>query len=281
MIINVDWISFTGKRIAEPDDTMSSTLADAIKYIQGLGSAVGEFIDINPLWVWRTGRKPYSSSFTNPEGDIRIYIHPKLDHFLVELQGRACKRLSGDPIGWEFLDAVCDRLTRLDIAADMLCDTNPLQFVSSRIEGRFKSHSEFVSSSGTTCYIGSRTSDRYARVYRYNPPHERAHLLRAEFVVKAENARLTARDILDKDILSVTARLGAQFGFTDPAWSVEGASEVELRTFRPERRQGKTLYWLADTIAPLLVRLAKEGVLDPQQWLEDNVLSILKQSSTQ
>jgi Uri superfamily endonuclease len=174
------------------------------------------------------------------------------------------------------LEAVAPHLTRLDIACDILTETRPLDFVTKRNPGRFKSHSEVFSESGETCYVGSKQSNRYARVYRYNAPHERAHLLRVEYVIRAEDAVLTANALLQSGQDAVAKSLGRQYGWYHEDWNVEDTSDARLVAYRPDRREGKTLYWLNDTIAPLLVRLAREGIIDPDLWFYENVTQVIR-----
>lgn len=221
------------------------------------------------------GRAPYSMGFARADHGLYIYCHPRLDHVLFELTGQGCDSLKPEhnPIG--VLEALADRLTRIDIACDMLCDTNPLDFVAKRDAGRFKTHSEFVSETGVTCYVGSRTSQRYARVYRYNPPHERAHLLRAEHVCKGKDAQLTAHAILDANISSVAVSLGTAYGWTHDSWTPKDVRPAELNTWRPERHAGKTLYWLNDAVKPALKRLIRENGFDAQEWL-NNIMAELE-----
>lgn len=275
MHIKIDWLSLTGKRSVGEGDTERHALGQALEYLQELSPVVNETLSGEGGWQWDKGRTPYSASYRRGDNGVSIFVHPRLDHFLVEITGKGCETLASSSSAYEFLKAVQPRLTRLDLACDMLTDTDPLIFTQQRDATRFRSHSEFVSESGTTAYIGSRTSNRYCRVYRYNSPHERAHLLRCEYVVKAEDAKLTALAILDTDHYSVANTLGEQYGWRHPDWKVDEPGVVELKSYRPERREGKTLFWLADTVAPLLVRLAKEGTLDANLWFQENVLKYL------
>lgn len=276
----IDWLSLTGKRTVGEGDNELIALKGAVSYLDDLDPVILDALEFGTDWKWEKGRTPYKAAYRRPDNGCTIYVHPRLDHFLVEVSGRGCEALSDSPHAYNFLKAVTPRLTRLDLACDMLTDTDPLTFTSMRDEGRFKSHSEFVSDSGVTSYIGSRTSQRYARVYRYNPPHERAHLLRVEFVVKGEDAKLTSQAILETDHYSVAAKLGEQYGWKHPDWKPVEPSLVELKAYRPERREGKTLFWLNDTVATLLVKLAREGTLDVEQWFATNVLRKLKDDDT-
>lgn len=202
-----------------------------------------------------------------------LFLSPNIPHSLLEITGRGCERLSESPQSGQFLAAVSDRLSRIDVACDMLTDVRPGEFVAQRASGRFKAHSSFVSESGETEYIGSRTSNRYARVYRYNPPHERAHLLRCEFVLKAEDARETARAIMRDGLSSVVVALGKSFGWEHPVWQPDDVDAAIIPVWRPERKEGKTLYWLASTVAPLISRLHREGTIDVSDWTQIHIFN--------
>lgn len=276
MQIGIDWLSFTGKVNVIEGQTERETFDNIITYLDELNPVILNVMNIESGWKFGSGRKPYKVSWQRSDYGMSIYLHPRLPHFLVEITGKGCRTLAEHKDAVEFLEAVAPRLTRLDLACDMLTDTRPLDFVAQREKTRFQSHSEVVSESGETCYVGSKQSNRYARCYRYNEGHERSHLLRVEYVVKAEDARLTAQAILDTDLYSVAAALGGQYGWMHEDWQVNPPTELELRAFREERREGKTLFWLGDTVAPLLLRLHREGTFDVEQWFRENILAQLE-----
>lgn len=273
MLVKVDWLSFT------------------VKFAVGEGRSVGEVCQL----VWQElldmdddlparlvgdsdftaakGRAPYSDAFSWHNGGVTLFVHPALNHALFEISGKGCDAVLHDDWVWNILNPIKNRLTRIDVACDMLTDTRPLEFTSQRATGRFKSHSEAFSESGETCYIGSKTSNRYARVYRYNPPHERSMFLRSEFVLKAEDAKAIAHNIIQDGLMPVAAALGDKFGWLHPDWKPSATEPSEIEAYRPDRREGKTLFWLNDTIAPLLLRLHREGTIDAKDWFQVNVIN--------
>lgn len=269
MIVKIDWISFSIPMSGEYENDRQ-IVSGIVHAIDDIHPDLSQWLALSDEFQARNGRPPYSISWLRSDLGLSIFGHPRLSHALLEITGRGCERLSQEGNLENVLRMVTERATRLDIACDMLTDVRPSEFAAKRHTGRFKAHSTVVSESGETVYIGARSSDRYARVYRYNPPHERSHLLRCEYVVKAENAKLLIPTLLDTGVMAVAAALGETFGWQHEDWRVE-TNPAELTTFRPDRREGKTLFWLADTIAPLLVRLHREGVLDIDAWLDDHV----------
>lgn len=275
MLTKIDWISFSVKTEVTPDATEKDALFAFASSLVDLHPQLPQWLGLDTQLTPGNGRAPYRTSWKPEAGGITVFTHPMLNHALVELSGRGCDNLADTGVLESVLRAVQERVTRLDIACDMLTDVRPLEFVNGRHEGRFKAVSHVISESGETFYVGSRSSDRYARVYRYNPPHERSRFLRSEFVVKQENAKILASTLLVESLEAVVAAFGETFGWRHPVWEL-GASPAEIAAYRPDRREGKTLYWLADTIAPLLVRLHNEGVIDVDLWLQDNVKAKIK-----
>lgn len=179
--------------------------------------------------------------------------------------------MGSDERALELLTSISGHLTRLDIACDMLCLTRPNEFAGERRSGRFSAWSEVVSASGHTIYVGARSSDRYARVYRYNEPHPRAHLLRCEFVLKGKQAQQAAQTIKSDGLTAYTAALGNTFGWQHSDWLLGGLTDAEATAWRPERRQGKTVRWIYASVVPALLKLHREGALDVQALFDQDI----------
>lgn len=272
MLTKIDWISFS---LILPEYVMTDerdTERALIDALNELDANLFFWLDLTAGWTRSKGRAPYSIAWQHPNGGITAFYHPALPHALIEISGKGCDMLMLAGTTGDVLNAVKNRVTRIDIASDFLTDVRPTEFAENRASGRFKSHSKVVSESGETYYVGARSSNRYCRVYRYNPPHERSKFLRIEYVVKAEDAKILARTLLTEDIRGVSVALGEKFGWTHPAYLPEESSAVELQAYRPERHEGKTLFWLADTVSPLLVRLHNQGITNVIEWFETTVL---------
>lgn len=274
MLVKLDWLSFSIPVDTAKMETEQDAPAQIVASINDLHPDLSEWLSLGDRFEARNGRAPYRTAWAREDGGLVVFSNPLLPHALLEISGRGCDRLQAIGKTNEVLSSVARRLTRLDLACDILTDTRPKDFVEGRDLGRFKANSYVSSESGETAYVGAKTSDRYARVYRYNHPHERSHLLRVEYVVKGENAKITANAILEQGARSVVATLGNSFGWVHDDWRLDDEA-AELAVYRPDRREGKTLFWLSDTIAPLLVRLHKQGTIDVQGWFADTVLTRL------
>lgn len=272
MITKIDWISFSFEVKTNGDGHELQTLNTAKNGLARLDPKLPEFLSFDEGYQAGNGRAPYSVGWKHASDGYTLFTNSATPHALIEISGRGCDFLADGQSLKYLLETTAARVTRLDIAQDILCDTDPLEFTVRRDGKRFKSHSYAISDSGTTSYIGSRTSDRYCRVYRYNAPHPRSQFLRIEYSIKVENAKSTARAILKDGLEATGAALGAAFGWKHPIYSTDAPEPAELAVWRPERRQGNTVYWLNDTIGPLVARLHNEGLIDVYDWLQSSVI---------
>lgn len=273
--ILIDWISFTFDvdwHGASRDWTITRQLVKAVEEMLGWTSeALGENIT---SWEYGSGRAPYNASYRSPEG-IYIWYNARIGHALMEITGRGCDWLRQHGLLESLIMRVKDRVTRIDLAVDMLTDTTPAQFVSSGSSGRFKSRGHIQSETGETVYLGSQKSERYCRVYRYAEPHPRAKFLRAEMVFKKQNAKLFCASMIESKFNYTALALGAGqvYGFEHDAWDLRG-DEIPLTSYTPERRSGKTVMWLISQVAPAFKKLVAEGVIEnPEQFISEYFLS--------
>ena len=271
MLIKVDWISFSIPVDVMEDGTDYDSLNSVSDALDDLHPDMATWLGLQEGVEAGKGRAPYRVSWRSPSGGVVVFTHPAINHALIEVSGRGTDELIANSNLRDCLAAAAHRVTRLDIACDMLTDIRPPAFAERRNVKRFKAQGHIISESGETYYVGARSSSRYARVYRYNPPLERAAFLRAEMVIKGEDAKRTCEAVLSTGLEATASALGDAFGWEHPLWQIN-ATSAELEAYRPDRREGKTLYWLADTIAPLLARLHREGVIDVIEWVGEHVI---------
>lgn len=271
MSAHIDWLTIVGRReVDQKDWSVNAAYTTATEW---LVDRAATFIDAvsNPLeWEIVRPRAPYSYARRSHDATRTLYVHPLAAHFTLEVSGQHCGRIP------QFMPALCaayaGHFSRIDLAVDMETDVTPIEFDAMVNAPRIATRSKMVSGTGQTCYIGSRSSDRFARVYRYNPPHPRAHLLRAEFQLKNAYANALADEVAAGVTLdSLAAGLGEHFGFAHPVW--EKREAVRLAPVRSHAQSGSTVHWLTTTVAPLLQRLEREQKLDVRAWMETYVLN--------
>lgn len=262
MFVSLDWVSFTFEIEKEQSVMAFELWGRAAAALEHSFPLTAQMLMNGMDWIPRPGRAPYNSAQQRSDNGVMIFAHQRIDNSLVEVGGIGMDSLGSLKAELALLEEVAPRLTRVDVAVDIFTPTRPDAFAQHRVEGRFKAWSEAVSQSGHTVYIGSKTSDRYARVYRYNEPHPRAQFLRVEHVLKAEQAKLAAQQIGELGLEEFVARIGNTFGWSHPDWNTGSNSDEAAAAWRPERRQGKTVAWVYSSVLPCLARLVKEGALN-------------------
>lgn len=258
----LDWLSFTLE--VDPEDALLPRWGGATelaKYIKGrLGLTVG---GTEP--IAERGRYPYRMSVS---GDgLRVFWTPGTFEILVEISGEGCEAL--EPTG--ALEALVrehlGNLTRVDLATDIVTETDPIEFAEMRTNKRHKSHETAVSPTGTTVYIGSRRSDRYTRVYRYAKPHPRSDRLRIECVFRGHQAIALATTWLEEGNEETAARAGNTYGWCHPDWTPKSQNKIEA--WRPDRKTHNRSHWYHSQVVPALKRMIREGLLTKEQLICD------------
>jgi len=219
-------------------------------------------------------RAPYMDAWKLGEGQTTLFASPSLPHCCVEISGKGCESLISAGLLDLVLSAIHERVTRIDIASDIETNIRPTEFVSEVAHERMRANGYQNSESGETCYVGSQKSDRYARVYRYNAPHPRAHLLRVEHVFRRDYAKKVAYEVLAGGVYAVAAAAGRAFGWAHPIWEKSPRNMVDLSIVAAERNEGKTVYWLVHTVAPSFRKLCESGTItDPEEFIARYFLS--------
>lgn len=188
---------------------------------------------------------------------------------LVEHTGQGCQLLNDNGNLSSVIATYAERATRIDIASDILTETMPADFYkASSPTARITASGHQTSDSGQTIYIGSRKSDRTAKVYRYFPPHPRAAFLRVEYTYRKEQAKVVARLLSDgATAADISVSSGDRYGWQHESYKPLISPAVEIAAWRPERRQGKTVTWVYSQVIPAVKRLVKEGALDREDFI--------------
>ena len=190
--------------------------------------------------------------------------------FLIEHTGAGCDHLQERGLLMDLVLTNAANLTRIDIATDILTDARPSDFVNQRETGRTTALGFQKSDSGETVYVGSKKSDRTCKVYRYDGRHPRAQFLRIEYTYKGENAKIIGERLKSASIAEIAAFSGSRYKWQHRSWlDAQIATEAEIKAYRPERRQGKTVKWLYTQVIASAVRMSKEGHLDLEDWINE------------
>jgi len=278
--VKIDWISFTlptVKRIGYDLDALTASIKEQL-YNTDAPALYSLFEGFE--WSLEAGRKPYPFRWQRADGGVALFFGQRNNTLLFEIGGKGCSWLSDAQIMTPLLSLVQQRLTRIDIAADIRCETKPEEFAPLRKNKRIKTTSEFNSPSGHTYYVGSKDSELYARVYRFNKPHPRHALLRVEHVLKRKEARAAAKLILEQSVESVCAMVGNRFGWSHDNWRPDDLTTERLPAVEQERGTKSTVFWLHTQVIPAITRLSHEGTLDVLTWVESYLLPEVFPNST-
>jgi DNA relaxase NicK len=190
-------------------------------------------------------------------------------HMLFQLSGRGCDAIRDNAVSRRFVGEIAELLTRFDYAVDVSTRTRPVDFANSRSHRAFRTISYIKSDSGSTVYVGSPKSDRFCRVYRYNPPHPRSHLLRIEFVFRRAMARTAAGVYCEQENdTEFLARLGNTYGYAHQDWQPEARSDHRISTPSVDRHTEDTVAWLYKQVAPAMARVMATGGFDMADFLQ-------------
>lgn len=278
MDTKIDYISFTLalnlSGVGHGDETYDAI--ENLLILHDLGRLAQDFGSLQ--WDIRGGRGHYGAGLYCEKRHISIWWGGIANHVLFEFAGVACQWLR-DTLHMEaLLEAIHYRLTRLDVAVDFPTTVRPPEFAEQRSNKRFKSGGHIFSEEGETVYVGSKGSERFARVYVYNEPHPRANVLRCEHQLRGHYAKEAGSQIIQEGLKMVTAKLGNSFGWTHELWQPDVMTVDKLRAKRHDTHGGGTLLWLEKAVKPALVSAHKEGLLDVAAWC-DSVLVLI--TSTQ
>lgn len=264
----VDWLSFV---VPLPDlsNVAWGDLAAAVS--ESVGEWAGEHwpaIKSGREFELYGGRAPFSMSLGRRDGGVRIYFSAQFRFCLLEITGGGCTLFEEKGDILQFMVEHRDECSRLDVAVDFVTDVQPGDFAALRDVRRFTAHGEVVSTTGSTCYVGSMKSDRYARVYRYNPPHPRADSLRVEHVFRKNSAKLAIDHLVENGSTAWITAIGQIFGWKHALWDVTEFPSAKMSARVVERPEaGKTVFWIYNTVVPCLARLISEERIETDEFM--------------
>lgn len=277
MFISVDWLSFT-----LPFETLTGSGGEILLWeslLQSIDRYCGAEIDFIAQatdFVHGKGRAPYTDTWHSDMIGITLFARAGSPHMLIELSGKGCQAAREAGVLEAWISRHSGTATRVDIAVDFPTATRPAAFAERRDNQRFKSGGHMHSERGETVYVGSRTSDRYARVYRYEPPHPRSDLLRVEMVFRKDQAKAVCRMLAYDGLRDTTAVCGSVFGWQHPLWPDDFKDAAPLPVERTETHQGKTVHWLFKQVLPACEKVVRSGERDHIESFVNHLLEMLE-----
>jgi len=228
--------------------------------------AIREYFTLN--WTHENGNRFYQHRLRHDGTDVAISYGKTNAHVLVDLAGKACANFDARDILLPLISRYANRTSRIDFAIDLECDTSPKEFIEARDNKSFKSSGNKYSPTGGTEYIGGRTSERMARVYRYYAPHPRAHLLRVEAEYKGDAAKVAAEHLGTSGLFQTCVDAHTPFKWrhsTYPHEATEG-KKLPYRSYDPQN--ASTVRWLYGDVVTALRKAIKNKLIDPDDWVK-------------
>lgn len=219
-------------------------------------------------WGIEKGNGFYSVRLRHENSGAAISFGEINAHLFIELSGRACQNFDALDCLLSLIALTHERCSRIDFAVDIETETKPEHFSASRNGAAFKSNGTLISPSGTTCYLGSRKSERMARVYRYNEPHPRSNLLRVEAEYKGDAAKAMSKHLSKTDVRTACLDAHKPFGWIHSAWgSEEGEGQkIPYKAYKPDN--ASTIRWLYGDVITALRKAIETGLVELDDWLE-------------
>jgi len=274
MRTHIDWLTFTMPMIYGIDTPDAYAVAIGRGFLDMFGENIRREVFGGDWGRYEHGRAPYIDSWGLEGKGLRLFASPTLTHACVEISGEGCELLIQACHLESVLRACEARVTRIDIATDIITEITPEEFAAQRSHQRMRGHAHIVSETGETYYVGSQKSDRFARIYRYNSPHPRSNLLRVEHVFRRGYAKLVTAAYIEAGIDCVAKAAGDAFGWAHPIWDTDGVTGADLSLVRERGNTGTTVFWLINSCASAFKRLCADGTIrDPKAFLDTYFLT--------
>lgn len=227
--------------------------------------ATQEYFRLN--WTHENALRFYQHRLRHDATDITLAYGRTNPHVFVELAGKACNNFDAANLLLPLIQKTSDRCTRIDFAVDIECKTSPKEFIEQRDNRSFKSSGNKYSPTGGTEYIGGRTSERMARVYRYYEPHPRHKLLRVEAEYKGDAAKAAAEHLASHGLQQTCMDAHHVFGWKHPVWKPETSvsQKITYRAYKPA--DASTVRWLYGDVATAIRKACKNELIDFEEWL--------------
>lgn len=218
-------------------------------------------------WGVERGTGFYSVRLRHEATGTAVSFGDTNPHLFVELSGRACANFDAIDCLSLIIAATQDRCSRIDFAVDIETELDPEQFSAFRNGKAFKSNGTINSPSGKTVYLGSRKSERMARVYRYFDPHPRSHLLRVEAEYKGDAAKVAAKHLVQTSVRQACLDAHKPFGWLHTVWNSDGDEGLKIPYKGYSPSNASTVRWLYGDVITALRKAIEGGLVELDDWL--------------
>jgi hypothetical protein len=254
--VTIDWLSYTlpwkSPRIKHLSPDVS------VELVAERASGMIE------RWQGERALHGYRWQFVSVEKPgLRVMISPRNHDMGVHIQF-AGSALMGENV-MERLEFALDAggsITRIDLAVDVAQRWNIRKMyeavIDNRVVTRAKKPGYVESETGATCYVGSRTSEKFLRVYDKGGQLKSGRpWTRVELECKGGFAGRIAKFIRQEGLQAIPSVIRGFCDWTEfPAWGDVMNSEIGRVSLPQPERQSNTRGWLLEIVAPALARYA-------------------------
>lgn len=266
---HIDWYSFT-LRYQHVLSSAEFALAQVSRSLESrLGVDAYEAIfNSDGKWELASGRTPYAMGWYNKLFGVWVW-YGNQSTALVEFTGRGTQTLRELDLLHNVVESTHEIATRIDVAIDLYSDITPREFVSAGYNKRISKSIIRDSKEGVTYEIGSRKSEKFCRVYRYNEPHPRSDAMRIEYECKKGQAKIVSRYWLAHGTAYVADMLTKSYKWLHEENPIMDNMVDAMPSDTSKRSSAKTLVWLITQVAPAFKRLVEEGTIqDPDEFIK-------------
>jgi hypothetical protein len=267
MFCSIDYYSYTIPTLTPFKDGMFYEQSDtAIKAFASslLDVALEQYFALN--WTHEGSGRFYQHRLRHDATDVALSYGKVNAHIFVELAGKACNNFDARGLLMPLIERTHATCTRIDFAVDIKCETSPAEFVEQRGNKSFKSSGNKYSPTGGTEYLGGRSSERMARVYRYNAPHPRHEFLRVEAEYKGDAAKASAEYLASHGLTETCLAAHKPFDWQHVIWNGDASiSKIPYKSYNPQN--ASTVRWLYGDVITALRKATKAGLVDLDEWL--------------
>lgn len=238
-------------------------------FVQDIGNLWGGvFSHISSYDDFTQGDKQprYTLSLRDGLTGVQFGVGGTTETIRLDASGVPCERLRGMVYadGSTALDRVIlatnQNTTRLDICADFDHPVPPHFIWENSGTIRIKAGAFEFSETGWTYYVGSRGSDRFAKIYLYESPHPRCKQTRVEYQLRDDYANAARESLSNGETLErLYKRTTNTFGVRLVQEILDTGDYGKFTASRAKNPDPDTLKWAWDTCFPALVRLVRDG----------------------
>lgn len=256
----VDWLTIsTEVLLAEGVPAQHRPIATMRATCATLGfdwAVMPELHDVRPV----KSAQGWNESYSAPQASMRVDTRGS---------GKCLASWSGQGCAWlrkvgrlDAMLALGERLaSRVDVAFDRPMTAMPTNLVDITDTERPYMLSLWRSKEGETVYLGSMSSNKFARLYKYTEAgHEREGVMRLEVVFRDKQAQRICKTVREGKIMSIVHSEAERLGLLT---LLDGAhidrQDLERISSYVKSRNPNTIKWIETAVIPALLRLENDG----------------------